>query len=494
MASTQNSVHVPKDISRAELVPFKEALLKYHEIKGTDGLRSSNRAVFVQAVKDCTEQFGDSPGDDWFKGYFETKGKERHNRDKLALYKKLKRFYEESIGKEEKDGESEDEVHEISFWKKVSLWLTTNKMIVITGVVALFFVGYEIYDRSNRTGTVSTVKNHPTPHIVETPKDEGVQNNRRPIFEEKGDFNPRYRILVCRLGIRDSETSIDNGTKVFKVLDSLHKVDSKGVYDVKYLSLTDEELDSLYAKEENVMNLRKFHNADMIIVSVAVPKDCPITMSGEFCVGYECELWAYSTRAKIFIEDELLRSQSELASEQFMGSLEQNCLKLASISCLANMKPYVNQAQAKQAIHYTSTFADTDPIGHLIKAKAYTYMEDSILALKEYSEVINTDPEYSEAYTERAALRETENEIFLDYSNAMLFDPNSYQAYYNRGETNVRFGYIQRAISDFEKALNLITPSDTLKSNFLKMQIQGLQQGKGLIKLETIEFGDGITF
>lgn len=96
------------------------------------------------------------------------------------------------------------------------------------------------------------------------------------------------------------------------------------------------------------------------------------------------------------------------------------------------------------------------------RALAYEKKEKFNQAITDYSKVIESYPEYAQAYVGRGvnyAQKGDENRALDDFNKAIQLDPKHFFAYYNRGLTYVNRREYDQAITDFTKAIE-INPND----------------------------------
>lgn len=77
------------------------------------------------------------------------------------------------------------------------------------------------------------------------------------------------------------------------------------------------------------------------------------------------------------------------------------------------------------------------------------------LIVKNYSKVIELNPEFVYAYYNRAEIRYKQNDFraaILDYNEAIRRDPQFAEAYYNRGLARFQIKDKDRALDDMRKA------------------------------------------
>ena len=80
------------------------------------------------------------------------------------------------------------------------------------------------------------------------------------------------------------------------------------------------------------------------------------------------------------------------------------------------------------------------------------------IAIKAYSDAIDLNPHYANAYNNRGAVygkKHQFNEAIADFNRAMELDTDHAGAYYNRGTTYIEKGEFDKAIADFNKATQL---------------------------------------
>jgi tetratricopeptide (TPR) repeat protein len=97
------------------------------------------------------------------------------------------------------------------------------------------------------------------------------------------------------------------------------------------------------------------------------------------------------------------------------------------------------------------------------RALAYEKKEKFNQAITDYSRVIESYPEYAQAYVGRGvnyAQKGEEGKALDDFNRAIQLDPKHFFAYYNRGLAYVNGGEYDQAIADFTKAIE-INPNDS---------------------------------
>ncbi|MCH8064091.1 MAG: tetratricopeptide repeat protein [Chloroflexi bacterium] len=90
-------------------------------------------------------------------------------------------------------------------------------------------------------------------------------------------------------------------------------------------------------------------------------------------------------------------------------------------------------------------------------------MEQDEQAIKDFSKAISSDPDYGEAYVQRAAsyynLSEFQDAV-SDYDAAIEHFPMNAEAYFGRAIAFARLGRRREAENDFEKASGLGLSAD----------------------------------
>ncbi|WP_157750079.1 tetratricopeptide repeat protein, partial [Dolichospermum compactum] len=79
-------------------------------------------------------------------------------------------------------------------------------------------------------------------------------------------------------------------------------------------------------------------------------------------------------------------------------------------------------------------------------------------AIDDYTQAINIDPNYVNAYYNRGVIRSELGDkqgAIDDYTQAIKINPNYVDAYYDRGLIRYQLGDKQRAIKDFQTAANI---------------------------------------
>ena len=84
--------------------------------------------------------------------------------------------------------------------------------------------------------------------------------------------------------------------------------------------------------------------------------------------------------------------------------------------------------------------------------------EDSSIAIKLYTEAINLNPDFVEAYNNRGALKYKEGDFsnaMSDYDKAISLKPDYAEAYNNRAVLKLNMGDQEGAMTDYNKAISL---------------------------------------
>ncbi|NJN67171.1 MAG: tetratricopeptide repeat protein [Chloroflexaceae bacterium] len=80
------------------------------------------------------------------------------------------------------------------------------------------------------------------------------------------------------------------------------------------------------------------------------------------------------------------------------------------------------------------------------------------LAIVEYSRAILSDPDFTKAYNNRGVAythREQYDKAIKDFNAVLNLDPDYHAAYNNRGVAYYKQGEIEKAVADFQKTLEL---------------------------------------
>jgi tetratricopeptide (TPR) repeat protein len=80
-------------------------------------------------------------------------------------------------------------------------------------------------------------------------------------------------------------------------------------------------------------------------------------------------------------------------------------------------------------------------------------------AIEYFSKAIEDNPEYSDAYYNRAYAQQLiggkENQIITDYTKSLELNPNDNEAYMNRGLIYMKMGNNEKAISDYKESIRI---------------------------------------
>jgi tetratricopeptide (TPR) repeat protein len=121
-------------------------------------------------------------------------------------------------------------------------------------------------------------------------------------------------------------------------------------------------------------------------------------------------------------------------------------------------------APAQEAAKAQQAAASTAPVVHGEKLSAQTYFERGFasISLNEkipfYTEAIRLQPNFPEAYNNRAIAYQAKGEIpeaLADLDEAIRLKPNYATAYYNRGITRYDKGDLAGALKDYDEAIRL---------------------------------------
>ena len=95
---------------------------------------------------------------------------------------------------------------------------------------------------------------------------------------------------------------------------------------------------------------------------------------------------------------------------------------------------------------------------HFKKGAEYYKSQNYISAIAQFNEIINLDPENSQAYGNRglAYSRLDEFELAIeDFSKVIQLAPSDPKAYYSRGTRYAQVGEYEKAIEDYDEAIRL---------------------------------------
>jgi tetratricopeptide (TPR) repeat protein len=100
---------------------------------------------------------------------------------------------------------------------------------------------------------------------------------------------------------------------------------------------------------------------------------------------------------------------------------------------------------------------DQNPVSYYHRGIAWTSAKNYSAAISDYSTAISQNPDYYEAYNNRAVLYDALDQLepaIRDYSRSLAIQPH-FKVYYNRGATYARMGMYKEAIADFTRSLAL---------------------------------------
>jgi tetratricopeptide (TPR) repeat protein len=121
------------------------------------------------------------------------------------------------------------------------------------------------------------------------------------------------------------------------------------------------------------------------------------------------------------------------------------------------------QAGKRQAVQELTTAIKINPkytVAYFIRAYTYENLNDLNLALSDWNKVLELDPKYPEAYSNRGTLKASGlNDVpgaITDYSKAIEVDPKYAEAYYNRGLLKAeKIKDLAGALVDYNQAIIL---------------------------------------
>ena len=119
--------------------------------------------------------------------------------------------------------------------------------------------------------------------------------------------------------------------------------------------------------------------------------------------------------------------------------------------------------------------------------RAYSYEEDDQRAIEEFTKALQYDPLSFEAFLNRGnsykELGQFQKAI-EDYDQALLLNPKDYYALTNRGEVKRKINKTKEALEDFEKAININPnfPSPYYESALLKESLGEFEDALALLK------------
>jgi tetratricopeptide (TPR) repeat protein len=148
---------------------------------------------------------------------------------------------------------------------------------------------------------------------------------------------------------------------------------------------------------------------------------------------------AYRTRAL----QRLAGGQYNLAASDLQQAIELDQTTSAELS------PYLHEAQAGAAGPYTA----------IAKGNEHEHDGAYDLAVKDYTDAIQTNSHLAEAYLVRGYAYQAlhrPDEARADFDQAIKLDPNNWTGYYGRGLLSQRLGRFDQASADFNQASTLI--------------------------------------
>lgn len=106
----------------------------------------------------------------------------------------------------------------------------------------------------------------------------------------------------------------------------------------------------------------------------------------------------------------------------------------------------------------TEEIEETDPLALLNKGAAFAEKGQYERAIAYFSEAIERNPRYAEAYNDRGAAyydKGQYDKAISDFTKAIELNPKHAMPYYNRGNAYDEKGQYDKAISDYNKAIEI---------------------------------------
>jgi tetratricopeptide (TPR) repeat protein len=132
-------------------------------------------------------------------------------------------------------------------------------------------------------------------------------------------------------------------------------------------------------------------------------------------------------------------------------------------------RPFIGRCIAyRHARDYEHAIRDCDEAIRLEPSSANAFLNRGVTrflkpdlqaAVADFTEAIRIDPNYAEAYNDRAVagflLGHSRDEVISDLNQAVILDPASFDARFNRANAYVQGHQWELAIADYDKALSL---------------------------------------
>ena len=170
---------------------------------------------------------------------------------------------------------------------------------------------------------------------------------------------------------------------------------------------------------------------------------------------YDKAIADYDTAFKITVDDDSLFKNKYLAFRR--SALY---AKTKDIRYLDTPIRYASFSSPEEKKNFTDTM--------LQHGNSYREAEEYALAVEDYSQVINVNPNHQDAYYWRAWCYDElgDNEkVLADLNRLIEINPNLSEAYNNRGFTYEKLEQYDKALVDYDKAIALDPNNETAKNN-----------------------------
>lgn len=181
------------------------------------------------------------------------------------------------------------------------------------------------------------------------------------------------------------------------------------------------------------------------------------SVSQKYLTGKLNELPRYNA---LTLPDDFFDAAMDRLRERFLKPPESNDIRPVSIDEKNIVQQSLTELVNQSATVRTTALAALKMIRAGINAAQAFY--DGLVA--DYTVAIRLDPEFPDAYYNRANARYGKGEYdaaIADYDEAIRLDPKFTMAYFERGRTFERLGDVEHALADYETVLSF-NPSQSL--------------------------------